>query len=140
MVRPRGLLPGAVLPSHPKPLHRRFAGGGVNLYAYVGNDDSLGLYFGIDDLIFTLGGAAVGLGGQVAGDLFSSWRAGSWQFSGWEDYAGSAIGGAAGGEALLYTGPVGAGLVGGAIGNLSKQLAEEPIGAAMRFLFRKLRL
>ncbi len=101
-------------------------GGGFNLYGYVGNNvanliDPYGLWFGIDDLVFTVGGAVVGAGGQLVGDLISSARAGSWQFSGWEDYAGSAIGGAAGGEALLYTGPVGAGLIGGAVGNLSKQ-------------------
>jgi RHS repeat-associated protein len=99
---------------------------GPNVYAYVANNpvnrvDQLGLYFGIDDLVFTAGGALVGLGGQFVGDVISSARAGSWQFSGWEDYAGSAVGGAVGGEALLYTGPIGAGLAGGAAGNLAKQ-------------------
>ena len=41
--------------------------------------------------------------------------------SGWEDYLGAAIGGAAGGEALLYTGPVNAGAVGGIMTNFAKQ-------------------
>lgn len=57
----------------------------------------------------------VGIVGQGIGDLISG------QLSGWEDYVGAAIGGAAGGEALLYTGPVGAGAIGGAVTNLSKQ-------------------
>jgi type VI secretion system secreted protein VgrG len=77
--------------------------------------DPLGLWAGIDDLIFAGGGALVGLAGQGVGDLISG------NLSGWEDYAGAAIGGAAGGEALLYTGPVGAGAVGGAVTNLTKQ-------------------
>jgi RHS repeat-associated protein len=95
-------------------------GGGANFYAYVGNNptnmrDPLGLWAGIDDLIFAGGGALVGIAGQGIGDLISG------NLSGWEDYTGAAIGGAAGGEALLYTGPVGAGAIGGAVTNLTKQ-------------------
>ncbi|WP_343066739.1 RHS repeat-associated core domain-containing protein [Dissulfurirhabdus thermomarina] len=96
--------------------------GGLNLYPFVyANNrptvevDPYGLYAGIDDLIFTAGGAVVGLAGQGIGDLIGG------KLSGWEDYAGAALGGAAGGEALLYTGPVGAGAIGGAVTNLSKQ-------------------
>src|SRR6185369_6315793 len=93
---------------------------GFNLYNYVQQDplnrvDPLGLWFGWDDLFFTVGGAIVGVAGQGVGDLLSG------HLSGWEDYVGSAVGGAVGGEALLYTGPVGAGLAGGAAGNLAKQ-------------------
>jgi type VI secretion system secreted protein VgrG len=57
----------------------------------------------------------VGILGQGLSDAFSG------NLSGWEDYLGSAIGGAAFGETLLYAGPVAAGLVGGAVTNASKQ-------------------
>jgi RHS repeat-associated protein len=123
---------------------------GTNLYEFVGNNpfnflDPLGLYFGVDDIIFSVGGGLAGLGGQALGDFFSG------HLSGWEDYTGSFFGGAAGGEALLYTGPVGAGLVGGATTNIIKQglknltgkqcgfglkslLADSAIGAATGFI------
>jgi uncharacterized protein RhaS with RHS repeats len=44
--------------------------GGINLYAYVGNDpvnntDPSERYAIVDDIIFTLGGAALGVAGQV---------------------------------------------------------------------------
>ena len=81
----------------------------------INASDSFGLYAGIDDLIFSGGGALVGLAGQGFGDLISG------KLSGWEDYVASALGGAAGGEALLYTGPVGAGTIGGSVLNLTKQ-------------------
>ncbi|MBL8188224.1 MAG: IPT/TIG domain-containing protein, partial [Acidobacteria bacterium] len=94
--------------------------GGINLYAYVNNNpinnsDPFGLYGGIDDLAFAGGGFVVGLLGQGISDLMSG------QFSGWEDYAGAAVGGAAGGWSLLYIGPVGAGAVGGGLTNFAKQ-------------------
>lgn len=93
--------------------------GGLNPYVYALNPvswtDPLGLWVGIDDIVFSVGGAIVGLAGQGISDLISG------ELSGWEDYTGSAIGGAAGGEALLYTGPIGAGAVAGAATNLSKQ-------------------
>jgi RHS repeat-associated protein len=104
-----------------------FAGGDSQLYRYVGNDpvnfvDSFGLYAGIDDITFAVGGALLGVGGQALSDLLSG------QISGWEDYVGSALGGAAGGWALLYTGPVGAGAVGGAATNLTKQFLKKLTG------------
>ena len=94
--------------------------GGYNLYGYTGGNpvsynDPRGLYFGIDDAVFSLGGAVFGLAGQGVSDLLTG------QVSSWQDYAGSAIGGAAGGEALLYTGPIGAGAIGGLATNLAKQ-------------------
>jgi RHS repeat-associated protein len=94
--------------------------GGENFYEFVLSNpinrlDPLGLWAGIDDLIFAGGGALGGLLGQGVSDLFSG------ELSGWEDYVGSAIGGAATGEALLYTGPIAAGAIGGAATNLSKQ-------------------
>ncbi|WP_156966165.1 hypothetical protein [Paraburkholderia bannensis] len=55
--------------------------------------------------------------------------------SGWEDYAGSAVGGAAGGEALLYTGPIGAGTVGGLTTNLTKQGLKRLTGKQCHFNF-----
>jgi RHS repeat-associated protein len=84
-------------------------------------------YFGIDDVIFSGGGAAVGIIGQGVGDLLSRSK------SSWQDYAGSAIGGAAGGEALLYTGPIGAGAIGGLATNLSKQGLKNATGTQIGF-------
>jgi RHS repeat-associated protein len=97
-----------------------FRGSDSDLYGYCLSDpinliDPYGQWAGVDDLVFSLGGALVGLGGQLAADVISG------QWSGWEDYVGAGLGGAAGGEALLYTGPIGAGAVGGAVSNLTKQ-------------------
>jgi type VI secretion system secreted protein VgrG len=97
-----------------------FDGGDTNLYGYVGNDpinllDPEGQWALADDLTFAAGGALVGLIGQGFGDLISG------ELSSWQDYAGAAFGGAAGGWALLYTGPVGAGAVGGATTSVVKQ-------------------
>jgi type VI secretion system secreted protein VgrG len=94
--------------------------GGINFYTLTLNNpvkyrDPRGLYAAIDDAIFAGGGAMIGIGGQALGDLVAG------KLSGWQDYTAAGLGGAAGGEALLYTGPVGAGLVGGATFNLTKQ-------------------
>jgi type VI secretion system secreted protein VgrG len=102
--------------------------GGINLFSYVGNNpahltDGYGLWAGLDDLAFAGGGALVGLAGQGIGDLVS----GSW--SGWEKYTASAIGGAVGGETLLYTAnPFLAGAAGGATTNLVAQGLERLSG------------
>jgi RHS repeat-associated protein len=95
--------------------------GGLNLYEFCGNNpvnyrDPSGLWVGIDDLFFVGGGALLGMGGRLAGDLLTGNR------SMWEDYVGAAVGGAAGGETLLYTAnPILAGAAGGLAGNLSGQ-------------------
>ena len=96
--------------------------GGINLYGYVANApvgrlDPLGLWFGWDDAAFVGVGAVVGLGGRLVGDLVTG------SHSTWEDYFGAALGGAAGGETLLYTAnPYIAGAAGGLVGNSSAQL------------------
>ena len=64
------------------------------------SERSIGAMAGVDDAVFTVGGAVVGVVGQGLSDLLS------WNLSGWEDYVGSAVGGAAFGETLLYSGPV----------------------------------
>jgi type VI secretion system secreted protein VgrG len=92
----------------------------VNFYAYVGNNplnynDPTGYYAGIDDLIFTAGGAAVGLIAQGVVDVARG------ELSGWQDYVAAGVGGAVAGETLLYAGPVAAGAVGGATSNLARQ-------------------
>jgi type VI secretion system secreted protein VgrG len=94
--------------------------GGVSTYSYALNMptrlfDRFGLWAGVDDAVFTIGGALAG----VAGQAISDWLNG--ETSGWEDYVGSAVGGAVFGETLLYAGPVVAGLAGGAATNLTKQ-------------------
>jgi RHS repeat-associated protein len=99
----------------------------TNLWTYVGNNpqsfiDPIGLYFGLDDGIFTAGGAVLGLLGQAGADLVAG------KASGWEDYLASAVGGAIGGEALLYTGPVGAGVAAGLSTNLLKQFLKNQTG------------
>lgn len=63
--------------------------------------DPTGKFTGVDDGVFIAGGALVGLAGQGLSDLWSG------NYSGWEAYAGAAVGGAVAGEILLYTGPMG---------------------------------
>lgn len=101
--------------------------GGLDRRGYVGGSplnftDPHGLYAGIDDLVFSGGGAIVGLVGQGVSDLLSG------HLSSGQDYAGAVVGGAVGGEALLYTGPIGAGLAGGAATNATKQFLKNMAG------------
>ncbi|HBA84264.1 MAG TPA: hypothetical protein DCZ95_09250 [Verrucomicrobia bacterium] len=91
-----------------------------NLYVY-GNAsplfyiDANGQWAGVDDAIALGAGAVIGLVGQGVADAFAG------QLSDWEDYVGSAVGGAAMGETLLYAGPVAAGAAGGFAGNATSQ-------------------
>lgn len=97
-----------------------FAGGQSNFYAYVGGNplgyrDPSGRWFGIDDGIAIGLGALVGVAGQGLTDLIEG------HLSGWEDYAGAAVGGAAAGEVGLYTGGLASGAAYGVVSNLTKQ-------------------
>ena len=99
-----------------------------NLYGYVRNNpvvaiDATGKWVGVDDAVFVAGGALFGLAGQGLADLIAGER------SGWEDYSSAAVGGAAAGFALLYTGPVGAGAIGGLVTNLARQGIKNISGA-----------
>ncbi len=96
-------------------------GGGLNTYGYVGGNpvrriDRYGLWSGVDDAIFAGGGAIIGLAGRAIGDLIT------WDLSSWQEYAGAAVGGAVGGETLLYTAnPFLAGAAAGLSANLTSQ-------------------
>ncbi len=110
----------------------RFEGGDGNLYRYCGGDpvnlvDPSGDYAGVDDAVFTIGGAIVGLAGQAISDLVTGNR------SSWQSYVAAGVGGAFAGEALLYTGPVGAGALGGASANVTKQLLNIATGEQSDF-------
>jgi type VI secretion system secreted protein VgrG len=94
---------------------------GTNLYGYVFSSptnfvDPTGLWAFWDDLAFTTGGAVAGMAGQALADLITG------QWSCWTTYVGAGLGGAAGGEALLYGGPIAAGAAGGAVSNAATQV------------------
>jgi hypothetical protein len=104
---------------------------GLNLYTYVNNNpvntnDPTGKWAGADDLIFTVGGGLVGVGGQVVSNLIVG--KGLFPANSGRDYTAAFIGGAVGGEALLYSpvaGPAGpylAGAAGGLANNVTKQV------------------
>ena len=94
--------------------------GGINLYGFVGNSpcdalDLLGAYAVIDDIVFSVGGALIGVAGEAIVNCVTG------ESHEWEDYAAAAIGGAVTGEALLYVGPVAAGALGGAATGLFRE-------------------
>ena len=97
-----------------------FNGLNLGLYTY-GHQNPLkvkdpdGRYAWVDDAVFAVGGAVVGLAVQAGADIVTG------KMSRWQDYAAAGVGGAAGGWALLYTGPVGAGAASGAASNLTRQ-------------------
>ena len=95
--------------------------GGMNLYGYCGGDpvsgiDPEGYWSGVDDAVFLIGGALVGIAAQAISDYVSGEK------PSWEKYAGAALGGAVSGEVLLYAGPVVAGMAGSAVSNGATQL------------------
>ncbi|HBA84191.1 MAG TPA: hypothetical protein DCZ95_08885 [Verrucomicrobia bacterium] len=94
--------------------------------------DANGQWAGVDDAIALGAGAVIGLVGQGIADAFAG------QLSDWEDYAGSAVGGAAMGETLLYAGPVAAGAVGGAAGNTTAQWLKMGTGKQDSFNYGQL--
>jgi hypothetical protein len=110
-----------------------FSAGDVNTFRYVGNgpgnrSDPSGLWFLIDDAFFIVGGAVVGVGGRVVGDLITGSR------SPWEDYVGAGVGGAVGAEVLLYTGnPFIAGAAGGFTSNGVTQTIKIIDGSQKKF-------
>ena len=106
----------------------------LNLLMYCKNNpilykDPNGLWAIIDDLVFMAGGAIVGVVGRGVGDIISG------KHSDFEDYIASIIGGAAGGEALLYMGAFGAGTIGGATTNVVEQGLKLAAGKQKDFSF-----
>ena len=96
-----------------------------NPYRYVDPDGKWAL---VDDAIFIGGGAALGVVGRGVVDLFT------WHRSAPADYIGAAVGGATGGETLLYTAnPFIAGAAGGLSGNLTAQGINNYSGAQSGF-------
>ncbi len=78
--------------------------------------DPFGTYALVDDVTFMSGGALLGTGGLIISDIMNQ------KMSSDNDYRAAYIGGAAAGEALLYSGPIGAGITGGATTNASRQV------------------
>ena len=126
-------------PTHGRWLNRDPVGeaSDLNLYAYLGGDpvdgsDPLGLWAGVDDAVATGVGALSGLVGQGIADAISG------ELSGWQDYTAAAVGGAAGGEAFLYGGPIAAGAVTGAVTNATRQGLNIASGRQCEFSFTNL--
>ena len=97
----------------------------MNPYVYCIQDpfsltDKTAYWFGLDDLIAAGVGAVGGMAGQLVSDVIDGATTGKWEFK-WQDYAGSAIGGAAGGVTTLYAGPIAGGAVAGGVTRLSKE-------------------
>ena len=111
--------------------------GSQNMFSYCQNNpinrsDSTGHWFGLDDLIAGVVGAAVGVGSQFVSDVAYSICTGEWQFSNWETYVGSGIGGAIGGVTSLYAGPVVGAAVGSGTSSLIGQGLENLTGSNRR--------
>ena len=105
-----------------------------NMFAYCKNNpiiysDTDGQWAGLDDLIAGAVGAVAGLASQFVADIATSVMSGSWQFSNWQSYVGSAVGGALGGITTLYAGPIAGAAVGGGASTLIGQTLENLTGA-----------
>jgi RHS repeat-associated protein len=92
----------------------------VNQYGYARNNparltDPSGEYFGWDDAAFALAGGVAGVIGQAVSDRVSG------QSFNWTNYGSAFVGGAVGGWALEYTGPVLSGALGSASTNFLRQ-------------------
>lgn len=116
-----------------------FGGGISNLYGYVLGDpvnalDVTGLYAGWDDAAFFVGGALVGAGTQLFSDLI----AGEW--GGWAALGRATLGGAIGGIATLYFGPVAGGAAGALLTDAMNQDAALKSGTQCRWDFERLAL
>lgn len=64
----------------------------------MGKTDKTGFWFGWDDLIVASVGAVLGVGSQMVSDVVVSVITGEAHVSGWQQYVGAAVGGAAGAE------------------------------------------
>lgn len=95
-------------------------------YAYCVNDpfshtDKSAYWFGIDDAIAGIVGFTGGIASQFIGDVIDGFTTGNFEWSSWQEYVGSGLGGTAGGIAALYGGPV----VSGAVSEGVKTLTTE---------------
>lgn len=109
-------------------------------YAFVGNapvikKDPDGLWFGIDDAVFAIGGGLIGAGGQLVADALTKQ-----QLSSGRDLAAAFVGGAVMAETALYAvptlGPAGiyvAGTAGGAATNLTGFAIDRATGSTKEF-------
>ena len=68
--------------------------------------DSTGNWCGFDDLAAIIVGALTNVTATFIGDLLTSATTGQWQFSSWQTYVESAVGGAIGGLVSIYAGPI----------------------------------
>ena len=87
---------------------------------------------GVDDLVAGGVGALVGVAVQGGFDLVHG------EVSSWQDYTAAAVGGAAGGVATLYGGPIAGGAAGGAAANLTRQGLNIASGKQCSFSFTSL--
>ena len=109
----------------------------TNMFTYCANNpilysDSTGQWFLFDDLIAGAVGLVVGVTSQFVGDVVHSVSQGKWEFSSWETYVGSGVGGAVGGITAIYAGPVAGAAVGAGTSTLVGQTLENLTGRNKR--------
>lgn len=112
----------------------------LNLYAYCNNNpvmlmDLTGHSFILAALIGAGIGTLVGWAGQATTDVLSNiWQHGlnmsEWQFSSWQTYVGSIVGGAVGGALTPFLGPVATSMIDGAVSSLVGTTLENATGAS----------